>query len=149
MTKPVTKTVHLLKLCVGCDGVDDLIAWQAGRMAEARAAGADPRPTHVTRMWPKRGPELTAGGSLYWVIKGLVLARQRVLALEPRHGDDGIARCALRLDPELVRTMPQPRRAFQGWRYLRPEDAPRDIAATAAGDLPPELVAELARVGVL
>ena len=143
-------TLHILKLCVGCESVEDLVGWQADRAAERRRAGEDPRPFHVTRMWPKREPEIVAGGSLYWVIKGLVLGRQRILALERRAGEDGISRCLIRLDPEVVRTMPQPRRPFQGWRYLRPEDAPRDLASiTAAPDLPQRLVAGLAALGVL
>ena len=142
--------VHLIKLCVGADAVDDLAAWQAARIAERRAAGLDPAAFHVTRMWPKRADERTAGGSLYWVIRGLVLARQRILGLEPRPGDDGVERCAIRLDPRIVRTHPQPRRPFQGWRYLRAEDAPADLAAGAAThDLPPALVAGLAEIGVL
>lgn len=142
-------TLHMLKLCVGAERVEDLTEWQADRMAERRAAGLDPAPFHVTRMWPRQAAALTAGGSLYWVFKGLVLARQRILALEPRRGEDGIERCALRLDPEVVRTVPQPRRPFQGWRYLRPEDAPRDLLSTPAGDVPPELAAGLALIGVL
>jgi hypothetical protein len=143
-------TVHLLKLCVGADAVEDLAAWQADRMAERRAAGLEPHAFHVTRMWPKRADELAAGGSLYWVIRGVILARQRILGLEPRRGDDAIERCAIRLDPEIVRTRPQPRRPFQGWRYLRPEDAPGDLARGAATqDLPPDLVAGLAEIGVL
>jgi hypothetical protein len=143
-------TLHLLKLCVGCEAVEDLISWQAHRIAEHRAAGEDPRPVHVTRMWPKRQDELTAGGSLYWVFKGLVLGRQRILGLEPRDTGDGITRCAIRLDPEVVRTTPQPRRPFQGWRYLRPEDAPRDLVAGGAlPDLPHRMLAELATLGVL
>jgi hypothetical protein len=141
--------VHLLKLCVGCDAVDDLVSWQAERLAEARAAGAPPFVFHVTRMWPRREAELLAGGSLYWVIRGLVLARQRILRLEPRRGEDGIERCAIRLDAAVVRTAPQPRRPFQGWRYLRPEDAPRDLITGPAADLPPGLAAGLALVGVL
>jgi hypothetical protein len=143
--------VHLLKLCVGCDSVEELISWQAERAAERRAAGEDPRPFHVTRMWPKRAEALLAGGSLYWVIKGRVLARQRLLGLEPRRGADGIERCLLRLDPAVVRTLPQPRRAFQGWRYLRHEDAPCDLAGLAIlpSTLPPGLLAELADIGVL
>ena len=68
-------------------------------MAERRAAGLDPVPFHVTRMWPKQAEALTGGGSLYWVFKGFVLARQRILGLEPRRGEDGIERCAIRLDP--------------------------------------------------
>jgi hypothetical protein len=141
--------LSLLKLCVGADSVDDLVEWQAGRIAEARAAGEDPRPAHVTRMWPKREAELLDGGSLYWVIKGLVLARQRILALEVRRGADGIERCAIRLDPEVLRTRPQPRRPFQGWRYLRAEDAPGDLIGRDASELPPGLAAGLAAVGVL
>jgi hypothetical protein len=143
--------LHLLKLCVGCDGVDDLVGWQAERAAERRAAGDDPRPFHVTRMWPKREAALLDGGSLYWVMKGRVLARQRILGLEPRTGADGIGRCLLRLDPAVVRTLPQPRRAFQGWRYLRPEDAPADLAGAAATPdaLPSRRVAELAEIGVV
>lgn len=143
-------TVHLLKLCVGAEAVEDLADWQADRIAERRAAGLDPFPCHVTRMWPKRADDLLGGGSLYWVFRGLVLARQRILALEPRRGEDGIERCAIRLDPEIVRTSPQPRRPFQGWRYLRPEDAPEDLPAErTAQDLPPALVAGLAEIGVL
>ncbi len=143
--------IHLLKLCVGCDSVEDLLDWQETRAAERRARGADPRPFHVTRMWPKRQAELLDGGSLYWVVKGLVLCRQRIVALETETRDDGIDRCRLRLDPDVVRTTPQPRRPFQGWRYLRPSDAPADLAAAAAGApaLPPALVAGLAEVGVL
>jgi hypothetical protein len=140
--------LHLLKLCVGADGVEDLIEWQAERIAERRAAGEAAFAYHVTRMRPRREAEILAGGSLYWVFRGRVLARQRILGLEPRTGADGIERCALRLDPEVVRTLPQPRRPFQGWRYLRPEDAPRDLSATPS-TLPPELVAELAEIGVL
>ena len=146
-----TSRLHLLKLCVGCDGVEDLLDWQETRAAERRAAGLDPRPFHVTRMWPRREAEILDGGSLYWVIKGLVLCRQRIVALETQTGEDGIDRCRLRLAPEIVRTTPQPRRAFQGWRYLRAADAPADLAASAAGApaLPPSLAAGLAEIGVL
>jgi hypothetical protein len=141
--------LHLLKLCVGCDSVEDLVAWQAARLAEARAAGTPPFAYHVTRMRPRREMDLLDGGSLYWVIRGLVLARQPILALEPRVGADGIARCALRLDPGVVRTLPQPRRAFQGWRYLRPQDAPADLPSGPASAVPTRLALELAEIGVL
>lgn len=144
-------SVHLLKLCVGTDSIEELAAWHARRAEENRASGRDPQPVHVTRMWPKRADELVdGGGSLYWVFKGMVLGRQRILELDPRDGADGIRRCGIVLDREIVRTVPQPRRPFQGWRYLRPEDAPRDLdAASAAADLPPELMAELSDLGVL
>jgi hypothetical protein len=142
-------TLHLLKLCVGADSVGNLLDWHAEKRAEAAAEEREWTPIHVTRMWPRRADELLAGGSLYWVFKGLVLARQRIHGLEPRRGPDGIERCAIQLDACVVRTVPQPRRAFQGWRYLRTQDAPPDLAASAPADLPPALVAELALVGVL
>ncbi len=143
-------SLHLIKLCVGTECVEDLAEWQAQRMAERRAAEADPCPVHVTRMWPRREAELLAGGSLFWVIKGFVLARQRIRALEPREGADGVRRCALLLEPEILRTSPQPRRPFQGWRYLPAAEAPRDLAGGAGlADLPPALMAQLDAMGVL
>jgi hypothetical protein len=141
-------TVHLIKLCVGADSVEDLLVWQAERMRAAQATGSEAVPVHVTRMWPKRAAELLDGGSIYWVFKGLVLARQRVLRLERRDGTDGIARCALALDPAAVRVRPMPRRPFQGWRYLEPPEAPADLDAGGARDVPSRLLAELAEIGV-
>lgn len=138
--------LNLIKLCVGAETVEDLADWQARRMAERGAGSA----VHVTRMWPKRAAELIDGGALYWVIKGFVLARQRILALEPREGADGVRRCAIRLDPAILRTAAQPRRPFQGWRYLRGADAPRDLGTGVGGaDLPPALMARLEAMGVL
>jgi hypothetical protein len=138
--------LNLVKLCVGTETVEELVDWQARRMAERGAATA----THVTRMWPKRGAELVDGGSLYWVFKGFVLARQAIVGLEPRDGADGVRRCAILLDPAVVRTAAQPRRPFQGWRYLRGADAPRDLGAGGVrGDLPPALLAGLDAMGVL
>jgi hypothetical protein len=135
--------IHLLKLCVGAESIDDLATWQ-----DAHFAGR--LPEHVTRMWPKRADEVTDGGSLYWVIKGLVLCRQRIVAMEERRWSDGIPRCALILDPAIIRTETQPRRAFQGWRYLPPGDAPRDLAPGRAAEtaLPRELATALAEIGL-
>lgn len=138
--------INLLKLCVGAESVEDLEQWQAAqadRWPEGRAV-------HVTRMWPKRGAEVLAGGSLYWVIKGQVLARQRILGLERVEGADGIDRCALMLDPEVIRTAAAPRRPFQGWRYLPPEDSPRDLPKGRAQEdaLPEELARALAEIGL-
>ena len=143
----VDKHVNLLKLCVGAEAVEDLLDWQRS----PRAKGPDGLPRHVTRMWPKREAEVLAGGSLYWVFKGLVLCRQRILRLEEVTGGDGITRCGIVLDPEVVRTRPLPKRPFQGWRYLAPQDAPADLAPGRAEDtaLPPSLEAALAEIGVL
>ncbi len=137
---------HILKLCVGADSVEDLAAWQA-QNAHLWPKG---RAIHVTRMWPKREAEVLGGGSLYWVIKGQILARQRVLDLEPVQGSDGVTRCALHLDPEIIRTSPALRRPFQGWRYLAPADAPPDLGSARAADdtLPPELARALAEIGL-
>jgi hypothetical protein len=139
-------TLHMIKLCVGAETVEDVLDWQ--RTPEAR--GPDGRPWHVTRMWPKAADEVLAGGSLYWVIKGLVTVRQRIVGLERIDMGDGIARCAIVLDPALVRTLPQPRRPFQGWRYLKPAEAPADLGAGrgADGTLPPKLAAALAEIGI-
>ena len=137
--------LHILKLCVGCESVEDLADWQRERAAEL----PDGLPRHVTRMWPKRADEVLAGGSLYWIVKGNILVRQRIVRLDPVDRGDGITRCALVFDPELVRTEPAPRRAFQGWRYLKSEDAPRDLPAARPGEetLPPELAEALAEFG--
>jgi hypothetical protein len=94
--------LHLVKLCVGAEGVQDLIDWHA----QNRGRWPEGRTIHVTRMWPKRAEELLAGGSLYWVFKGLILARQQIAALEPERGADGIARCAIVLDDRVIRTAP-------------------------------------------
>ncbi len=135
--------IYILKLCVGAESIDDLDTWQA-----AHFVGRSPE--HVTRMWPKRQAEVTDGGSLYWVIKGLVLCRQRIVAMEERRWSDGIPRCALILDAEIVRTEAQPRRAFQGWRYLTLADAPRDLRKGRAAEaaLPQVLVTAFAEIGL-
>lgn len=137
--------INILKLCVGAESVEDLEQWQQ----ENRAQWPAGRTEHVTRMWPKREPEVTGGGSLYWVIKGTILCRQRILALEPRDWGDGITRCALVLDAEVIRTAPAPRRPFQGWRYLDPADSPPDLARRKTGEdaLPPGMAEAMAEFG--
>jgi len=139
-------TTHLIKLCVGAEQVEDLVQWQQN----ARALGPDGLPRHVTRMWPKRADELLNGGSLYWVFKGVVLARQRILRLDEVAGSDGITRCGIVLDREIIRTAAAPKRPFQGWRYLAVTDAPPDLPKARKGDdtLPPELDAALADLGL-
>ena len=143
--------VNLVKLCVGADAVDDLRHWQKGRIAQRKAAGLDSRPRHVTRMWPKRADEILDGGSLYWVFKGAILARQTIEALDEVIGDDGIRRCAIVMSPEIVLVETRPRRPFQGWRYLSASDAPPDLI-NQTGDalgLPPALQIALNEVGVV
>ena len=134
--------VNLVKLCVGVDSVADLTSRIDARKSTETM--------HVTRMWPKRQAELLNGGSLYWVIKGIISARQEIIGLDEMIGADGIRRCGIRLDARLHRTEAAPRRPFQGWRYLNATDAPRDLTKARKTDdtLPPELIAELAAIGV-
>ena len=143
----MTGTINLIKLSVGSDSVEDIETWQRHRSKQR----IDGQYYHLTRMWPRREKELLNGGSIYWVVKGVVQVRQRVLALEEIIGDDGIRRCALVLDPELIRTSPAIKRPFQGWRYLTPQDAPADLGTARQNDdtLPPELAGALADIGVL
>ena len=142
----MAESVHLLKLCVGAESVEDLIDWHRTHPS--------PYPTgerrHVTRMWPKREAEVIAGGSLYWVIKGVILCRQRIVRLEEVRGADGILRCGIVMDPEVIRTEGAARRPFQGWRYLETKDAPRDLPRGRGTDsaLPQEMALALAEIGL-
>ena len=143
--------LNLIKLCVGADSVEDLTDWIEMRQRERRARGEPAEQIHTTRMTPKRGAEILDGGSLYWVIKGVVLCRQPIVDLRAVTDAEGIGRCQIVMEPQVVLTHPQPRRAFQGWRYLEPKDAPRDLAPARAGEaaLPPELSRELSALGLL
>ena len=143
--------LHLIKLCVGCDSVKDLDDWIREKLKDRKKRGLSREHMHKTRMVPKRADELRDGGSLYWVIRGEVMCRQRILDVRPFVDKGGIGRCHLVLEPKLVLVEPRTWRAFQGWRYLAPADAPRDLTAVAgpAADLPPQLVAGLAAMGVL
>ncbi|MCX2722456.1 DUF1489 family protein [Roseibium salinum] len=120
-------TLHLLKLCVGADSAESLQAWIDFRVEQARAAGLPEQTTHTTRMVPTRKDELLDGGSLYWVIKGKIQARQHLIDIRPFTDDAGIKRCDLVLEPRLILTQYQPKRPFQGWRYLKAADAPGDL----------------------
>ena len=95
-------------------------------------------------MAPARRDEVLDGGSLYWVIKGAIQVRQRIVDLRSITDAAGVKRCQIVLEPVLHPTRPQPRRPFQGWRYLKPDDAPADIARQdAAADIPDAMRREL------
>jgi hypothetical protein len=136
--------IHIVKLCVGADTVEDLADWQKRQVNVMKRRA----PVCGTRMWPKRTDDVLKGGSLYWVIKGTILVRQRIVEIAEVTDEHGL-RCGLWLDPKLVRTAPQPRRAFQGWRYLEAADAPTDLDTRPGkgGDLPEKLRAELVSIG--
>jgi len=144
-------TLHIIKLCVGIDSVDELAKWQKHRLAQLRKRNPKARLRHVTRMTPKREDDVLDGGSLYWVIKGYVRVRQRIVGLRATHNQAGEPACAIELDRKLVKTQLAAWRPFQGWRYLGPEAAPPDLPPRAKGDdeLPAKLAAELRDLGLL
>ncbi|WP_102958629.1 DUF1489 family protein [Mangrovicella endophytica] len=142
--------LHIVKLCVGVDTVDELKSYVEERLASQQAQGLVAEQIHTTRMIPKRVEEILNGGSLYWVIKGQVQVRQPILDLRPFTDGEGIRRCRIVLEPRFALTEWQPRRAFQGWRYLKAEEAPAD-SDDGGGDagLPAALKRELAELGLL
>ncbi|HEY4546820.1 MAG TPA: DUF1489 domain-containing protein [Pedomonas sp.] len=151
-------TVHLIKMAVGIDSLEELQEYQRGSARKWEGAKADGRMVcrHRTRHGPKREAELLDGGSLYWVIKRQVTARQAIVGFEPLE-IEGQTHCIILLDPDVIPVLPQPRRPHQGWRYLEEADAPMDLGAAGGGgagaalsggvtglaDLPPALLKEL------
>ncbi len=143
-------SLNLIKLCVGCDSVEDLEGWIKQRL-KALKAGAKREHIHTTRMVPKRADELIDGGSLYWVIRGQIMCREKIAAVRPFTDREGIGRCRIALVPKVILVEPRPFRAFQGWRYLEVKDSPRDLdrAAPGARDMPEALRRELRQLGLL
>ena len=136
--------LHLIKLCVGVSEIEELESW----IRECRA-GRDSL-DHTTRMFPKRRDEILKGGSLYWVIRGLILCRQPIAGLVAVKGADGIERCRIDFKPRIIPVQPAPRRAFQGWRYLEDADAPADLAkGSFVKGLSARMRRELADLGLL
>jgi hypothetical protein len=127
--------LHMIKLCVGVSEVETL---------ERNAAKSDWRIVH-TRMTPKRAAEIEDGGSLYWVIKGVVLCRQPILDISTV-GEGKASRCEIKLESRVIRTAPLARRPFQGWRYFD-KDVPPDLTVAEATDLPSDLARELRALG--
>ncbi len=136
--------LNLLKLCVGVNDVEELENW----VKDCRK-GRDTL-DHVTRMFPKRRDEILPGGSLYWVIRGMILCRQPIAALEPVTGGDGIERCRIVFKPQIVPVRATPKRAFQGWRYLEEADTPPDLPKSARVEgMPVQMRRDLADLGLL
>jgi hypothetical protein len=145
-------TLHLVKLCVGTTSIEDLAEWQAANRQFKPKGGGPLRVFHTTFQRPKREAELIDGGSLYWVIKGIIQARQRLLGFEDGHKKDGSACCLILLDPKIVPVRPVPRKAFQGWRYLAQDDAPADLKSgprDGVALMPQHLRKELASLGLI
>ena len=129
--------LHMLRLCVGCDTIEELVNWQATR--------GGPWVLH-TRMTPKRADEMLDGGSLYRIFKGMILCRQAILAIS-KVGEGVGAHCEMLLAPQIIRVAPTPRRAFQGWRYFDPDDAPPDLDQGVDGEIPADLARQLREAG--
>src|ERR1700675_2586914 len=126
-------SLHLIKLSVGTDSVADLEDWIKLKLKEKKRRGQKPERIHTTRMVPKRADELIDGGSIYWVIRGQIMCRERILDIGHFTDKDGIGSCRLVLDPKCILVEPRPRSAFQGWRYLEDKEAPRDLSRAAPG----------------
>ena len=143
--------MNLIKLCVGADSVDDLRAWIDYRVAQRRANGQPGEQFHTTRMYPKRAEEIIGKGSMYWVIKGRVQCLQPIVDIRPFVDAEGIKRCDIVLEPITILTRHVPKRPFQGWRYLKPEDAPADLSMTLddSPEMPAEMRAELSELGLI
>ena len=143
--------LNLIKLCVGADSVRDLEDWIKQKLKEKRKRGEKPEHIHRTRMVPKRADELVDGGSLYWVVRGQVMCREKIAAIRPFVDKEGVGRCRVVLVPKVILVEPRPYRAFQGWRYLDPKDAPRDLdkAAPGAAAMPEKLRRELRELGLM
>lgn len=143
--------VHLIKLCVGIESVAHLSERQQFRLSKLEAEGGACELFHRTRQMPRRRDEIVDGGSIYWVIKGVIQVRQRITDLREIRCEDGIRRCDIILDPKLAITRPRPRRAFQGWRYLSAEDAPKDLTTSDSdfNALPEAMRSELIELGLV
>lgn len=137
--------LHLIKLCVGCDSVKEHEDWIREKLRRTKETGRAREHIHTTRMSPKRADDLLNGGSLYWVIRGQILCRQRLVGIRPFVDKEGVGRCRLALEPKVVLVESRPFRAFQGWRYLEAGNAPRDLdrVAPGAGAMPEQLRREL------
>ena len=139
-------TIHLQKLSVGSESIETLADWQKVMVSRRIKAGKAPLHEHVTRMFPKQKDALLDDGSIYWVIKGLIQCRNRIVRLEETT-KNGVRHCTILMEPGPVPVVPTPKRPFQGWRYLQQEDAPADISDRTMADLPPELRSKLVNLG--
>lgn len=142
--------LHLIKLCVGPASLAELRNWVEQSSQNRRAQGVPDEQLHTTRMVPTKREELLTGGSLYWVLKGKIQARQRLLDIRPFKDAEGISRCHLVLEPTLIAVAPRPRGPFQGWRYFKIDDAPADLNTSGeASNLPHDMQIELAKLGLI
>jgi hypothetical protein len=143
--------LHIIKLCVGVDSIEHLAELDKAELKRLRRERKKPELIFRTRQMPKRAAEIVPGGSVYWVIKGVVQVRQPLLALRPVTASDGHSACDMVFANRLVAVRPVPRRAFQGWRYLDAADAPPDLGsdAKAIAQIPESMRRELMALGLI
>ena len=140
--------VHMVKLCVGISSVEELEEHRKSRCVKV-ADMPGVFHVHSTRMRPKRRGEIIGIGSLYWVIKGAVRCRQKIVALGEDVDAEGRTYCNIIMDPQLIRTVPYPKRPFQGWRYLLEKDAPGDLNVDENAHNDAQLAQDLAALGLI
>jgi hypothetical protein len=143
--EPQPTPLHLLKMAVGVGDIDELRRFRAARLKERGTSWV------YTRNRPRRTEEVLAGGSIYWVIRGQIRVRQLVTGFRRERDENGRAYCLIEVDPALVATALRPWRPFQGWRYLRPADAPPDAPVGPGGSaaMPERMLAELRALGLI
>ena len=141
--------VNLIKLCVGAQNVSDLYEWQKNRLINDK--NLENRATFfITRMRPKRENDILNGGSIFWVFKGLILARQKIIGFDNFMNEDNILRCKVILDRKIILTDPYHKKPFQGWRYFSQQEAPKDreIFSNEKTQLPLKIEKELLELGI-
>jgi hypothetical protein len=142
--------MHMIKLSVGVATLEELESYREERAHWWGADYGENVHVHRTRTMPKRAAEIEGQGSIYWVISGFIRARQPILRLAAAADDEGRGCCDIIMAQDMVRVVPRPKRPFQGWRYLAPEDAPPDLGQAGfheEGSL--ELAEELAQLGLI
>ena len=146
-----TDAISMVKMCVGAEKVSDLYTRQNKMLENFQDSMTEAPIAHITRMRPKKEVQLLNGGSLYWVFKGHILARQSILSLNDIYFEDNVKRCEIKLDRRIMLTESKPKKPFQGWRYLENNECPRDLMLFSEGmdDLPKSLIVGLGQLGVL
>ena len=144
--------VNIVKLAVGVQSVEELVLIQK-RFLNQPGAQTSKGFYHSTKLMPKKHEAIVKSGSLYWVIKGVICARQKILSITKQEDPDGIKRCKIFLDNSIIKTAPVRKKPFQGWRYLKKNRTPADITdpltTTFDDDIPLKVQQQLLEVGLL
>lgn len=141
-------SLNLIKLAVGAASIEEIAKYQEKRRKERKQKPSSPHRV-FTRSTPKRQAELLDGGSLYWVIKGYVRARQKLIGFDEAADDQGRKYCVFLVERTLIPTAMRAMQPFQGWRYFEAARAPADAQAGDSADVPAEMAAELRRLGLI